>query len=92
LVFLHGQQLRNRLGGGGFGDVYLCRNVSKSVDCAVKIVRERASDAESEAQKQAQCSHPNVVRLDRVHYNPQAQVRVCLLAAAALMRFVAPSD
>ena len=65
-----------RLGGGGFGDVYLCRNVSKSVDCAVKIVRQCASDAESEAQKQAQCSHPNVVRLDRVHYSPQAQVRV----------------
>jgi serine/threonine protein kinase len=67
-------QPARRLGGGGFGDVYLCRNVCKNIDCAVKIVRECASDAESEAQKQAQCSHPNVVRLDRVHYSPQAQV------------------
>ena len=65
-----------RLGGGGFGDVYLCRNTVKDVDCAVKIARECALDAEAEAQKQAQCSHPNVVRLDRVHLSRPEQVNV----------------
>jgi serine/threonine protein kinase len=82
----------SRIGGGGFGDVYLCRNISKSVDCAVKIVRECASDAESEAQKQAQCCHPNVVRLDRVHYSPQAKVCVSLLPATPSPRLRPVAD
>jgi serine/threonine-protein kinase len=63
-------QLRERLGSGGMGDVYLAEHVLLKQPCAVKVIRpERAGDPvalrrfEREVQAMARLDHPNTVEI-----------------------------
>jgi serine/threonine-protein kinase len=63
-------QLKQRLGGGGMGDVYLAEHILLKRPCAIKLIRpERAGNPtnlvrfEREVQATATLTHPNTVEI-----------------------------
>jgi serine/threonine-protein kinase len=69
--------LREKLGGGGMGDVYLADHVLLRRSCAVKLIRpERAGDPgtlarfEREVQATAALTHPNTVQVFDYGHTP----------------------
>jgi hypothetical protein len=95
--------LMELLGKGGFSEVWLAVDLFECREVAVKIhaLSEHWSDdkkanyvrhALREFEIQQCLQHPNVVRLDRVHYSPHAQVCrdfLGLAAGAALIKGLA---
>lgn len=63
---------RRKLGGGGFGDVFLCHDSELERVVAVKRIREVTEPSQwlSEARNASQVSHPNVVTIHEVGHNP----------------------
>jgi serine/threonine protein kinase len=59
----------SKLGGGGFGTVYKCKNINEKVFVAVKVVNspEDAREAMQEGLRVRRIEHPNIVRVFRVH-------------------------
>ena len=63
---------RRELGGGGFGDVFLCHDSELERVVAIKRIREVTEPSQwlSEARNASQVSHQNVVTIHEVGHNP----------------------
>ena len=66
------------LGGGGFADVYLCRQGAPSRDVAVKVLRELANTDEADTMA-AVSDHEHIVSIFAVE--TAADGRLCLVMA-----------
>jgi serine/threonine protein kinase len=59
----------SKLGDGGFGTVYKCKNINEKLVVAVKVVinPKDAQEAMMEGLRMRRAEHPNIVRVYRVH-------------------------
>lgn len=75
-------EMSSKLGKGGFGTVYACRDLVHRRVVAVKVVSDpkHAQEAVREGQKLLRANHKNIVQLYRVHdLHPAPGVSACAL-------------